>query len=73
MSLNIEVMKKLYEFGGLYAYKLSYIDPLSLELVVAVNSFNEEYIDKEFDNLKKRGLLTKKERTFISFHGAYSE
>lgn len=70
---NIEILKNLYEFGGLLAYRVKYCDPIIFQVVHGRATFNEETAKNELDALKRAGFAAGIESFMVHFDGAFKK
>lgn len=71
-ELDEEVMRKLYVFGALLAYRVSYFDPLRFEVVHLPLTFNESVAKAELDTKKSHGFTAGMAELFVRFDGAFA-
>lgn len=71
-ELNMEVMQKLYEFGGLAVYRVSYFDPVIFKIVTRKPTFNEDAAKEELNQLSKAGFPASLETFMVNFDGAFA-
>ena len=74
VELNVELMKKLYEFGGLFAYQVMYLDTITFTIKQSdTMTFSEEKAKKICDGLTRNGIKAEVFRHLIHFDGAWNE
>lgn len=72
-ELNADVMRKLYEFGGLLMYCVEYFDPVLFKVMNRRFTFSEEAAQAELDWLKQAGFAAGMESFIVKFDGAFSK
>ena len=72
-KLDIKVIKKLYDFGGLMSYQCVYFDRVSFTVRTLPPSFNENKVKKEVEVFKARGFEASYTSTMIEFNGAFKK
>ena len=72
--LNVDVMKKLYEFGGLIAYQVKYFDVISFSVKQYGDmTFCEEKARKICEGFARSGVKAEIFRHMVQFDGAFAE
>lgn len=71
-ELDVDKMKSLYEFGGLFAYKVVYYDPLTLKVEEAMHTFNETKANEKLLSLNAGGYACSIKQECINFDGAFA-
>jgi hypothetical protein len=70
-ELDIELMKKLYEFGGLLAYKVIYFDSVVFKVVTHCITFDESYAKNQQEMLQLAGHTVGREELMVKFDNAF--
>ena len=70
-EMNIEVMANLYSFGGLIAYRVEWLDPISWKIKSLPATFNEDVAIESIDRLLGEGLNAVCFQEIIKFDGAF--
>ena len=73
MSLDVDMMRRLYEFGTLMAYRADYIDPLTFEVRSDRITFNENRAKEQAAAHKTHGFAVQIKVLCIHFDGAFAE
>ena len=73
-ELDVELMKKLYEFGGLLSYKVMYFDTVSFSIRQAGEmTFNEDSAKALADSLIRNGFKVEIFSQMVHFNGAWNK
>lgn len=72
-ELDFDVMRKLYDFGGLNVYRVTYFDPILFKVTSGYFTFNEETAQAEIDRLKRAGFTAGMESFIVKFDGAFAK
>ena len=72
-ELDIEMMRRLYDFGGLLAYRVSYFDPVSFSVAHLPATFQESAATAQLERLKRDGFTAGMVEFLVKFDGAYSK
>lgn len=72
-ELDVEIIKRLYEFGGLMAYKVQYASPLDLSIVTTCVTFNEDFAKSDLVRLHSVGIAAVLFSSIVKFDGAFSK
>lgn len=73
-ELDIEVMKNLYDFGALIAYKVVYFDPITFQIVNHLYTFDEQCAKNTCESLVKQKLYFPKIESFmVKFNNAFAK
>lgn len=72
-ELNIDVLRQLYEFGGLLVYRVVYFDPVLFKVTNVIDTFSEETAKAEIERLKSVGFTAGMESFLVKFDGAFSK
>lgn len=70
-ELDVELMKKLYEFGCLMAYRVEYFNKDTFKIEKLPMTFSEEMVKKEMSRLKREGFKSAYYEVFVNFDGAF--
>lgn len=70
-QLNIEVIKSLYEFGGLYYYEVHRLDEIFFKTVVDLRTFNEQVAIDRVEWIKSQGGKAAYNTVLVKFDGAF--
>ena len=70
---DMEVLRKLYDFGGLLVYRVAYFDPVMFRVANGRVTFSEETAQAELDGLKRAGFTAGMESFMVKFDGAFSK
>ena len=70
-ELDIAVMRRLYAFGGLLVYRVTYFDPVLFQIKSGKATFSEESAKKEMDGLRRSGFNSTLESFMVKFDGAF--
>jgi hypothetical protein len=68
---DMEVLRKLYYFGGLLVYRAAYFDPGVFKVVNGRPTFNEETAKAELALRTKEGFTAGMESFMVYFDGAF--
>lgn len=68
---DMEVLRKLYDFGGLMVYRVAYFDPVMFKVTNGRVTFNEETAKEELEGLKRAGFTAGMESFMVHFDGAF--
>jgi hypothetical protein len=71
-TLDIEMMRKLYDFGEMLVYEVEYCDRLTMTVRVDLRTFNEGVARARCQALKNDGLTAAIATYFVAFDGAYN-
>ena len=73
-ELDVDVMKKLYDFGGLLAYHIMYLDTVTFTLKQwGEMTFNEERAKSICDGLVRNGFKVELFRQMVHFDGKWAK
>ncbi len=72
-QLNIDLLRKLYEFGGLLVYRVLYFDQIGFRASQVRCTFSESAADEEVAKLRRQGFQAKIETFMVHFDGAFAE
>lgn len=70
---DMDMLRRLYDFGGLLVYQVSYFDPLMFQVVKGRTTFSEEVAKAELEHLKRTGFTAGMEQFMVKFDGAFSK
>lgn len=71
-QLDIDVMRKLYEFGGLLSYHVTYFDPVIFQTIETQPTFDEKVAKVTLQQCKEYGRPAKLVEKLIKFDGAFA-
>jgi hypothetical protein len=72
-ELDEEVMRKLYAFGGLLAYRVSYFDPMRFEVAHLPMTFHKATAKAALAAKKRDGFTAGMAEFLVRFDGAYAK
>jgi len=72
-ELDIDAMRRLYEFGGLQVYEVIWFDPLTFMPTADVATFSEEFARERYASITSRGTLAKIDCRLVKFNGAFAK
>lgn len=72
-ELDVEVMRRLYEFGGLQVYTVTWFDPLTFATEVVVVTFSEEFARARYASIKDTGAIVRLDIVTVKFNGAFAK
>ena len=72
-DLDIETLRRLYDFGGLLVYRVVYFDPVLFRVTNGRVTFSEEAAKAELEGLKRAGFMAGIESFMVKFDGAFSK
>ena len=72
-ELDMEIMRRLYDFGGLLAYRVSYFDPLRFEVVHMPATFHQPTAEAALEAKKRDGFTAGVAEFLVKFDGAFSK
>jgi hypothetical protein len=72
-ELDLDVIKGLYEFGGLIAYKVIYFDPVIFKVVESCVTFDEKHAKETMKSLQDRGFTTGMDNFLVKFNNAFAK
>lgn len=70
---DMDMLRRLYDFGGLMVYRVVRFDPARFEIVKGKATFSEEAAQAEFDELTHAGFTATIESFIVKFNGAFSK
>lgn len=70
-QLDFEVIKNLYEFGGLYYYEVYVLDELFFKTVIDLRTFNEQAAIDKVEWIKSQGGKAAYQAVLVKFDGAF--
>ena len=70
-QLDLEVIKRLYAFGGLYYYEVLRLDDLLFKTVVDLRTFNEQVAIDKVAWIKSQGGKAAYQAVLVKFDGAF--
>jgi hypothetical protein len=70
--LDLDLMKKLYEFGGLLAFRVQWFDPLTWETKTKPMTFNEQVAKDLVAHLIAEGFKAAYFQEIVKFDGAFA-
>lgn len=70
--LDVEKIAKLYEFGALRVYEVSYFDVITFTVKLELRTFSEARAMKVHGELEKSGFTASVRDYFVRFDGAYA-
>jgi hypothetical protein len=68
---DMEVLRRLYYFGGLLVYRVAYFDPVVFKVVNGRVTLNEETAKAELARRTKAGFTAGMESFMVYFDGAF--
>lgn len=71
-DLDVVMIKRLYKFGGLMAYRVTYFDPLQFKTVDMPTTFSEEVANEQLAEKKRYKFTAALEQFIIKFDGAFA-
>ena len=71
-DLDVAMMKRLYKFGGLTAYRVTYFDPLQFKTVDMPATFSEELANEQLAEKKRWKFTAGMAQFIIKFNGAFA-
>ncbi len=71
-GLDVAIMKRLYNFGGLMAYRVTYFDPLQFKTVDMPATFSEELANEQLAEKKRYKFTAGLAQFIIKFDGAFA-
>lgn len=71
-ELDVEMIRKLYAFGGLIVYRVSYFDAVLFSVETRRVTFSQEAAKAELERLKLAGFTAEIESFLVGFDGAFS-
>lgn len=69
---DMDVLRRLYDFGGLLVYRVAYFDPALFKVTNVCVTFSEEAAKEELERLKRSGFTAGMESFMVKFDGAFS-
>lgn len=69
-KLDLNVIQRLYDFGGLMVHRVSYFDPTKFEVVSLPPTFSEEHAKALAESYRSFDVSTVSE--LVKFDGAFS-
>lgn len=72
-EMDVDVMRSLYDFGGLLVYRVAYFDPILFKVTNVLVTFSEEAAQEKLDGLKRAGFTVGMESFMVKFDGAFSK
>ena len=72
-KLNVKLMKRLFKFGGLRAYNVSYFCPILFRIREICTTFDEQKANSEYEKAVKEGFAASVDVGIIQFHEAFQE
>ena len=70
---DMEMLRRLYDFGGLLVYRVAYFDPALFKVTNGRVTFSEEAAKAELEGLKRAGFTAGMESFMVKFDGAFSK
>jgi hypothetical protein len=70
---NIDMLRKLYDFGGLLVYRVLYFDQIGFRSLQVRCTFSEAAADEEAAMLRRNGFQAWIETFMVNFDGAFAE
>ena len=71
-KLDVAMMKRLYEFGGLLVYTVKTFDVIRFEPMILLVTFSEKAASRLADHLKSENRPFMVESTMVHFNGAFA-
>lgn len=71
-ALDIEMMKRLYDWGGLFAYRVETLDPITWTTRTEAYTFNEEEAKSVMKRWQEQGIKARMFQYLIKFDGEFS-
>ena len=73
MSLDVDLMRRLYKSGKLIAYRVVYFDKLQFQVRDYHTTFNEDVAIEKMKGLMASGFPAEIKQFFVKFDGAFSQ
>jgi hypothetical protein len=70
--MNVEKATKLYEFGALYVYEVSYFDPIAFKVKVEYRTFSEAVAKSKYDELVAASFKAEVRSYPVRFDGVWN-
>lgn len=70
---DMDMLRRLYDFGGLQVYRVAYFDPVLFKVTNGRVTFSEETAQTELEGLKRAGFTAGMESFIVKFDGAFSK
>jgi hypothetical protein len=71
-TLDTQMIQRLYEFGGLYAYEVRYFDCVTLAVTTELRTFSQSAAEAKARDVALSGFHAWVVDIFIRFDGAFS-
>lgn len=71
-ELDIELMEKLYQFGAITVYQVSYLDPITFRVIDLPLTFSEKHATEQLEHKKQAGFQVNLRELPIRFDEAFS-
>lgn len=72
-ELDLETIKRLYEYGELLAYHVDYFNPAFFAVLRSISTFSESAAKHELNKLREAGFTAEIRKELINFDGAFSK
>ena len=72
-KLDKAMIGRLYEWGGLYIYRVSYFDPILFKTIKLPATFNEDSAKETIESYKRSGFAVALTTELVKFDGAFNQ
>jgi hypothetical protein len=70
---DMDILKRLYDFGGMLVYQVSYFDPMLFQVIKGTPTFSEDMAKAELGRLQRDGFAAGITSFMVKFDGAFSK